>query len=62
MLKTRITEMFGVEHPIVMGGMTGVGYGDLVAAVAPARGSSVPTLLASVPTLLAVGLEEVPHT
>jgi nitronate monooxygenase len=28
--------MFGVEAPIVMGGMTGVGYGDLVAAVANA--------------------------
>ncbi|MBL0000455.1 MAG: nitronate monooxygenase [Sphingomonadales bacterium] len=26
--------MFGVETPICMGGMTGVGYGDLVAAVA----------------------------
>ncbi len=36
MLKTRFTEMFGVEHPITMGGMTGVGYGDLVAAVANA--------------------------
>ncbi|MEZ5560588.1 MAG: nitronate monooxygenase family protein [Pseudomonadales bacterium] len=36
MIKTRITEMFGVEHPIVMGGMTGVGYADLVAAVANA--------------------------
>ena len=36
MLKTRITEMFGVETPIVMGGMTGVGYADLVAAVANA--------------------------
>jgi NADH:quinone reductase (non-electrogenic) len=35
-LKTRITEMFGVETPIVMGGMTGVGYGELVAAVANA--------------------------
>jgi NADH:quinone reductase (non-electrogenic) len=34
--KTRITEMFGVETPIVMGGMTGVGYGELVAAVANA--------------------------
>lgn len=34
MIKTRITEMFGVETPIVMGGMTGVGYGELVAAVA----------------------------
>jgi nitronate monooxygenase len=34
--KTRITEMFGIETPIIMGGMTGVGYGDLVAAVAEA--------------------------
>ena len=34
--KTRITEMFGVETPIIMGGMTGVGYGELVAAVAEA--------------------------
>lgn len=36
MIKTRITEMFGIETPILMGGMTGVGYGDLVAAVANA--------------------------
>ena len=35
-MKTRITEMFGVETPIVMGGMTGVGYAELVAAVANA--------------------------
>jgi nitronate monooxygenase len=36
MIKTRMTEMFGVDTPICMGGMTGVGYGDLVAAVANA--------------------------
>ena len=36
MIKTRLTQMFGVRYPIVMGGMTGVGYGDLVAAVANA--------------------------
>jgi len=36
MIKTRLTEMFGVETPLVMGGMTGVGYGPLVAAVANA--------------------------
>ncbi len=36
MIKTRITEMFGIETPIIMGGMTGVGYGELVAAVANA--------------------------
>ena len=35
-MKTAITEMFGVETPIVMGGMTGVGMGDLVASVANA--------------------------
>lgn len=34
--RTRITDMFGIETPIVMGGMTGVGYGELVAAVANA--------------------------
>ena len=32
-MKTRITEMFGVETPIVMGGMTGVGYGVLVSRI-----------------------------
>lgn len=36
MFKTKMTEMFGVETPICMGGMTGVGYADLVAAVAEA--------------------------
>ena len=36
MFKTRITEMFDIETPILMGGMTGVGYGELVAAVANA--------------------------
>ncbi|MBL0916198.1 MAG: nitronate monooxygenase, partial [Sphingopyxis sp.] len=35
-IKTRITEKFGIETPILMGGMTGVGYGPLVAAVANA--------------------------
>jgi len=33
---TRITRMFGIETPIVMGGMTGVGYGEMVASVANA--------------------------
>src|ERR1700694_2144389 len=34
MLKTRFTEMFGVDHPIVQGGMQWVGRAELVAAVA----------------------------
>ncbi len=36
MLKTRFTEEFGIEHPIVCGGMTGVGTAELIAAVANA--------------------------
>jgi NAD(P)H-dependent flavin oxidoreductase YrpB (nitropropane dioxygenase family) len=36
MLKTRFTEMFGVEHPIAQGGMQWVGKAGLVAAVAEA--------------------------
>jgi NADH:quinone reductase (non-electrogenic) len=35
-LKTRFTEMFGIEHPIVQGGMQNVGKAELVAAVANA--------------------------
>ncbi len=34
MLRTRFTEVFGVEHPIVQGGMMWVGRAELVAAVA----------------------------
>jgi NADH:quinone reductase (non-electrogenic) len=36
MLKTRFTELFGVDHPIVQGGMQWVGRAELVAAVADA--------------------------
>jgi len=36
MLKTRLTEMLGIEHPIVQGGMQRVSRAELVAAVANA--------------------------
>src|SRR5512141_1499299 len=36
MIKTRFTELVGVEHPVVMGGMQWVGRAELVAAVANA--------------------------
>lgn len=36
MLETRFTREFGVEHPLVCGGMTAVGTADLIAAVAQA--------------------------
>lgn len=36
MIRTRFTEMFGIKHPIVQGGMQNVGKAELVAAVANA--------------------------
>ena len=36
MIKTRFTQTFGIEHPIVQGGMQWVGRAELVAAVANA--------------------------
>ena len=36
MLRTRFTDTFGIEHPIVQGGMQWVGRAELVAAVAEA--------------------------
>ena len=37
-MKTRITEMFGIEHPIIQGGMHFVGFAELAAAVSNAGG------------------------
>ncbi len=34
MIKTRITELFGVDHPVIQGGMQWVGRAELVSAVA----------------------------
>jgi NADH:quinone reductase (non-electrogenic) len=43
--KTRITEMLGIEHPIVQGGMQGVGYAELASAVSNAGGLGTLTAL-----------------
>ncbi len=45
MLKTRITELFGIRHPILMGGMQWVSLAELVAAVANAGGLGFLTAL-----------------
>jgi len=37
-MKTKITEMFGIEHPIIQGGMHHVGFAELAAAVSNAGG------------------------
>ncbi|MFC3226403.1 NAD(P)H-dependent flavin oxidoreductase [Marinibaculum pumilum] len=44
-MKTRITELFGIEHPIIQGGMHYVGYADLAAAVSNAGGLGIITAL-----------------
>ena len=37
-MRTRITELFGIQHPIVQGGMHYVGFAELAAAVSNAGG------------------------
>ena len=41
--KTRITEMLGIEHPIIQGGMQQVGRAELAAAVSNAGGLGIVT-------------------
>ncbi|MGW5311369.1 NAD(P)H-dependent flavin oxidoreductase [Nocardia thailandica] len=43
MLRTRFTETFGIEHPIVQGGMMWVGRAELAAAVSNAGGLGILT-------------------
>ncbi|QJQ33043.1 nitronate monooxygenase [Sphingomonas lacunae] len=43
--KTRITEMLGIQHPIVQGGMQGVGTADMASAVSNAGGLGIITAL-----------------
>jgi nitronate monooxygenase len=42
-MKTQITEMFGIERPIIQGGMHMVGYAEMAAAVSNAGGLGVIT-------------------
>ena len=37
-MKTRITELFGIQHPVLQGGMHFVGFAELAAAVSNAGG------------------------
>ena len=53
-MKTRITEMFGIKHPIIQGGMHYVGFAELAAAVSNAGGLGIITALTQkTPELLA---------
>ena len=42
-MKTRITELFGIEHPIIQGGMHFVGLAEMAAAVSNAGGLGIIT-------------------
>lgn len=42
-MKTMITELFGIEHPIIQGGMHYVGFAELAAAVSNAGGLGIIT-------------------
>ncbi|MET0379651.1 MAG: nitronate monooxygenase, partial [Spongiibacteraceae bacterium] len=54
--KTRITELLGIEHPIVQGGMMRVGIAELASAVSNAGGLGILTGL-SQPTPEALKVE-----
>lgn len=56
MIKTRITEMLGIDHPVVQGGMQWVGRAELAAAVSNAGGLGILTGLTQ-PTPEALGKE-----
>ena len=42
-MKTKITELFGIEHPIIQGGMHYVGFAEMAAAVSNAGGLGIIT-------------------
>lgn len=53
-MKTRITDLFGIQHPIIQGGMHYVGFAELAAAVSNAGGLGIITgLTQRTPELLA---------
>jgi nitronate monooxygenase len=53
-MKTRITELFGIQHPIIQGGMHFVGLAEMAAAVSNAGGLGIITgLTQRTPELLA---------
>lgn len=55
-MRTRITELFGIRHPIVQGGMHFVGLADLASAVSNAGGLGILTALTQ-PTPAALAAE-----
>jgi nitronate monooxygenase len=44
-MKTRITKLFSIQHPIIQGGMHYVGFAELASAVSNAGGLGIITAL-----------------
>ena len=44
-MKTKVTEMLGIQYPIIQGGMQWVGYAELASAVSNAGGLGILTAL-----------------
>ncbi len=58
-MRTRITELFGIEHPIIQGGMHFVGFAELAAAVSNAGGLGIITgLTQGTPEKLAAEIQK----
>jgi nitronate monooxygenase len=58
-MKTRITELFGIEHPITQGGMHYVGFAEMAAAVSNAGGLGIITgLTLGTPEKLAAEIDK----
>ena len=58
-MKTRITELLGIEHPIIQGGMHYVGFAELAAAVSEAGGlGTITALTQSTPKKLSAEIKK----
>jgi nitronate monooxygenase len=58
-MKTRITELFGIKHPIIQGGMHYVGFAEMAAAVSNAGGLGIITgLTQGTPEKLAAEIQK----
>ena len=61
-MNTRITELFGIEHPIIQGGMHYVGFAELAAAVSNAGALGIITgLTQRTPEALAAEIRRCRH-
>jgi NAD(P)H-dependent flavin oxidoreductase YrpB (nitropropane dioxygenase family) len=54
-LRTRITDLLGVEHPVVQGGMMWVGRAELAAAVSNAAAATSGAVWPGMPSMARSG-------